>query len=44
MVFFIFAFTLGFLATVAMSSGVPRMTKEELKAMMDNPDVVIIDV
>ncbi len=28
----------------AMSNEVPRMTKEELKAMMDSPDLVIIDV
>jgi rhodanese-related sulfurtransferase len=27
-----------------MSEGVPRMTKDELKAMLDNPDLVIIDV
>ena len=27
-----------------MSEGVPRMTKEELKAMLDNPNLVIIDV
>jgi rhodanese-related sulfurtransferase len=27
-----------------MSKNVPRITKEELKAMMDNPDLVIIDV
>ena len=46
MVFIIFVFTIGFFATFAMSKDkdVPRMTKEELKAMMDNPDVVIIDV
>ena len=28
----------------AMSNEVPRMTKEELKAMLDNPSLVIIDV
>jgi rhodanese-related sulfurtransferase len=44
MVFIIFVFTIGFFTTFAMSENVPRMTKEELKAMMDNPDVVIIDV
>jgi 3-mercaptopyruvate sulfurtransferase SseA len=26
------------------SENVPRMTKDELKAMIDNPDVTIIDV
>ena len=44
MVLIIFVFTIGFFTTFAMSESVPRMTKEELKAMMDNPDVVIIDV
>jgi rhodanese-related sulfurtransferase len=44
MVFIIFVFTIGFFTTFAMSKDVPRITKEELKAMMDNPDVVIIDV
>jgi rhodanese-related sulfurtransferase len=44
LVFIIFVFTIGVFATFAMSKNVPRMTKEELKAMMDNPDVVIIDV
>ncbi len=45
MVLIIFVFTMGFFATFAMSKDdVPRKTKEELKAMMDNPDVVIIDV
>jgi rhodanese-related sulfurtransferase len=45
-VFFIFVFTIGFFTTFAMSKDkdVPRITKEELKAMMDNPNVVIIDV
>ena len=27
-----------------MSDNVPRITKEELKAMLDNPNLVIIDV
>jgi len=27
-----------------MSNDVPRMTKEELKAMFDNPNLIIIDV
>jgi rhodanese-related sulfurtransferase len=31
-------------ATWTMSKDVPRMTKEELKAMLDNPDIIIIDV
>jgi rhodanese-related sulfurtransferase len=44
MVLIIFVFTMGFFATLAMSEDVPRMTKEELKTMMDNPDLSIIDV
>jgi len=28
----------------AMSGSVPRMTKDQLKSMLDNPDLVIIDV
>ena len=35
---------LGILTTFAKSADVPRMTKDELKAMLDNPDLVIIDV
>ena len=31
-------------AKAAMADEVPRMSKEELKAMLGNPDVVIIDV
>ena len=31
-------------ATFALSGDVPRMTKEELKASMSKPDVIIIDV
>lgn len=31
-------------ATWTMSKDVPRMTKEELKTMLDNPDLIIIDV
>jgi len=31
-------------ATLTMSKGVPRMTKEELKAMLDSPNLVIVDV
>jgi rhodanese-related sulfurtransferase len=30
--------------TLARSAEAPRMTKEELKAMFGNPDVIIIDV
>lgn len=32
------------LTQVVYAKDVPRMTKEELKAMIDNPDLVIIDV
>jgi hypothetical protein len=31
-------------ATFARSGGVPRMTKEELKALLGNPNLTIIDV
>jgi hypothetical protein len=34
----------GMLATFVEAAGVPRMTKDELKAMLDNPDLVILDV
>jgi len=34
----------GILTTFAKSADVPRMTKDELKAMLGNPDLVIIDV
>jgi len=37
-------FAVGVLATFARSADVPRMTKDELKAMLDNPDLVILDV
>jgi predicted sulfurtransferase len=40
---FIF-FTVVVLTTFAKSADAPRMTKDELKAMMGNPDLVIIDV
>jgi len=36
--------TVGILATLARSADVPRMTKDELKAMLGNPDLVIVDV
>ena len=29
---------------IALAEDVPRMTKEELKELMDKPDVIIIDV
>lgn len=31
-------------ATFLQSGDVPRMTKEELKALMGNPDIIIVDV
>jgi len=34
----------GILTTFAKSADVPRMTKDELKVMLGNPDLVIIDV
>ncbi len=37
-------FMVGILATFAKSADVPRMKKDELKAMMDNSDLVIVDV
>jgi rhodanese-related sulfurtransferase len=37
-------FVIGILATFAKAADVPRMTKDELKAMLDNPDLVILDV
>jgi rhodanese-related sulfurtransferase len=40
---FIF-FTVVVLTTFAKSADVPRMTKDELKAMLGNPDLIIIDV
>lgn len=44
MVLIIFVFALELFSTSAISKDVPRMTKEELKAMMGNPDLIIIDV
>jgi len=35
---------LGGLTTAVMSEDVPRMTKDELKAMLGSPDLVIVDV
>jgi predicted sulfurtransferase len=40
---FIF-FMVGVFTTLARPVDAPRMTKDELKAMMGNPDLVIIDV
>ena len=37
-------FMVGILATFARSADVPKMKKDELKAMLDNPDLVILDV
>jgi hypothetical protein len=37
-------FVVGILATVASSADVPRMKKDELKAMLGNSDLVILDV
>jgi hypothetical protein len=42
-VLFIFLIS-GEVTPFAQSRDVPRMTKEELKAWMGNPDVIIIDV
>jgi rhodanese-related sulfurtransferase len=33
----------GIATAAASAEEVPRMTKEELKGMLDNPDVVIVD-
>ena len=40
---FIF-FTVVVLTTFAKSADAPRMTKDELKPMLGNPDLIIIDV
>lgn len=40
----LFFITLGGFITSALSADVPRMTKDELNAMLGNPDLVIIDV
>jgi len=37
-------FVVGLLATFAKSADVPRMKKDQLKAMLDNPDLVILDM
>ena len=36
--------TVGLFTTFALSADVPTMTKEELKALLGNPDLVIFDV
>jgi 3-mercaptopyruvate sulfurtransferase SseA len=36
--------TVGLFAAIAKSADAPRMTKEELRAMVGKPDLVIIDV
>ena len=41
---FLIFFMVGILTTFAESADVPRMKKDELKAMLDNPDLVILDV
>ncbi len=37
-------FMVGGCTTLAKSTDAPRMTKEELKAMLGNPNLIIIDV
>jgi rhodanese-related sulfurtransferase len=37
-------FMVGVFTAFAKSADAPRMTKEELKAMLDNSDLVVIDV
>jgi len=36
--------TIGLFTTFTLSADIPMMTKEELKAMLGNPDLVIFDV
>ncbi len=36
--------TIGLFATFTLSADVPMMTKDQLKAMLGNPDLVILDV
>ena len=40
----IILFMVGISMTAAKSAEAPRMTKDELKAMLGNPDLIIIDV
>jgi hypothetical protein len=37
-------FVLGMFATSALSADVPKMTKEELKGLLGNPGLIIVDV
>jgi rhodanese-related sulfurtransferase len=37
-------FTFGVLTTIALSADAPRMTTEELKAILGNPDLTILDL
>jgi hypothetical protein len=39
-----FSLGIGMYVTSAMSADVPRMTKDELKALLGNPDLIILDV
>ena len=43
-VFVIIFFVAGAFATLVRSADAPRMTKDELKAMLGSPDLIIIDV
>jgi predicted sulfurtransferase len=43
-VFVIIFFVVGAFATLVRSADAPRMTTDELKAMLGSPDLVIIDV
>ena len=40
----LFFITLGGFITSALSTDAPRMTKDELKEMFGNPDLIILDV
>jgi rhodanese-related sulfurtransferase len=40
----LFFFVVGVLATFAKAADVPRMTTDDLKAMLGNPDLVCLDV
>jgi rhodanese-related sulfurtransferase len=42
--FLLICFTVGFFTTLAISDDVPRMTKDEPKAMLGNPELLILDV
>jgi rhodanese-related sulfurtransferase len=37
-------FMVGLFPAIARSADAPRMTKEELKAMLDSPNLILIDV